>query len=298
MSECAETKPKQTEISRMSRDLATFTFVRHGESTDNLRSVWAGWADSTLTNHAQAVAAALSATQFTAILSSPLKRAYMTAQEVHKQQVGSPPLSTSPMLRERHFGVAEGKPSTSKTDPNISLAEHYKRGVYPALPSRKQKFPEGESLDEVQDRARQVWADVLLHYVRQAASDEYHGQVHVVVVSHGIFIKEALRALVKYDSTVDTTLCDSQWLRNTGWARVVIGIKGDEPISSQDSLPPLRVQLTHFNQCDHLTSVKRQRGGIGRESYDARQKDIRRFFDEGRKAKSFRETQSEGKSKQ
>lgn len=183
--------------------------------------------------------------------------------------------------------MAEGKPSTSKRDPNISLAEHYKRGIYPALPSRKEKFPEGESLDQVQDRARQVWADLLLQYVQQAASDERHGQVHVAVVSHGVFIKEALRALVKYDDTIDITVCDSQWLRNTGWARVVVGIKGDEPISSQDSLPPLRAQLTHFNQCDHLTCVKRQRGGIGRESHDPLQKDIRRFFDQ---AKGFQET--------
>ncbi|KAJ7784509.1 phosphoglycerate mutase-like protein [Mycena metata] len=266
----------------MAKARVTFTFVRHGESTDNLRSVWAGWADATLTNHgmnqAQALAASLAETQFTAIHSSDLQRAHMTAVTIQSKQSGSLPLIPSTLLREQHFGVAEGKPSTRKRDPNILLSDLLDRGFYPSLQGRSEKFPEGESRDDVQNRARKVWADILIPYVREAAK-EGTDDIHVAVVSHGIFIKEALRALTKYDRSLDLTVGDYQWLRNTAWTRVVVGFKdphvvGEPPVSIQ----PLRVHLTHFNECEHLASVKRQKSGTGREAYDGRQKDIRGFF--------------------
>ncbi|KAJ7366916.1 histidine phosphatase superfamily [Mycena albidolilacea] len=270
----------------MSRIRATFTFIRHGESTDNLRAVWAGWADATLTNHgmnqAQAVGASLSATQFAAIYSSPLKRTYMTAQAIQsQQQTGSPSVVTSPLFREQYFGVAEGKPSTRKKDPDISLAEQFERGIYPGSLSRSERFPEGESLDEVQERASKGWAEILLPYVQEKARQD-NNQVHVAVISHGLFIKEAIRALAKYDRTADLSACDYQWLRNTAWARVVVEMKAfpkeEEPVFSPSNLLLERVQLTHFNQCEHLATVTRQKGGTGREAYDKRQKDIRGFF--------------------
>ncbi|KAJ7069734.1 phosphoglycerate mutase-like protein [Mycena amicta] len=261
----------------MATGAVTFTFIRHGESTDNVQAVWAGWADATLTvhgmNQAQALATSLSTTNFDAILSSPLKRAHMTAQEVQKRQRGVPPLTTSPLLKERHFGIAEGKASSWKRDYSLSLADHINTGVYPSLAGRSEKFPDGESLDDVQVRAAQAWEDLLLKYVLNAAKNDQ--QVHVAVVSHGIFIKEAIRALAQYDSTLDLSTPNSSWLRNTGWARVVVQVKDD---GVQEGATALQVQLTHFNDCAHLNTVKRQKGGIGRAAYDARQKDIRKFF--------------------
>ncbi|KAJ6477387.1 phosphoglycerate mutase-like protein [Mycena vitilis] len=259
---------------------ASFTFIRHGESTDNLRAVWAGWSDATLTNHgmnqAQAVGASLSETQFTTIFSSPLKRAHMTAEAIQSQQQdGTPPLVTSPLFREQHFGAAEGKPSTRKRDPDMPLSDQFNEGIYPSALSRSEKFPEGESADEVQDRARKGWEEILWPHVREAAK-ECNGNVHVAVVSHGIFIKEIVRALAKRDHAVDISACNYQWLRNTAWARVVIEVKAFH--KGEESESSMRVQLTHFNQCNHLANVKRQKGGIGREAYEPRQQDIRKFF--------------------
>ncbi|KAJ7288278.1 histidine phosphatase superfamily [Mycena rebaudengoi] len=262
----------------------TFTFIRHGESTDNLRSVWAGWADATLTNHgmnqARAVGDALTETQFAAIHPSPLKRAYLTAQAILKKQRGSLVLETSPLLREHHFGEAEGKPWTNKRD-DVPLPVLFEKGIYPSSLSRKESFPDGESLDDVQARANDALADIIMPYVRESAREGKSG-VHVAIVSHGIFIKEMLRALAKHDETADMTACDFQWLRNTGWARVVVEM-GVNQISA-DAACPLQVSLTHFNECEHLVSVKRQRGGIGREAYDPGQKDIRGFFGGGPRA--------------
>ncbi|KAJ7789331.1 histidine phosphatase superfamily [Mycena olivaceomarginata] len=258
----------------------TTSEIRHGESTDNLRAVWAGWADATLTNHgmnqAQAVGASLSATQFAAIYSSPLKRTYMTAQAIQsQQQTGSPSVVTSPLFREQHFGVAEGKPSTRKKDPDISLAEQFERGIYPGSLSRSERFPEGESLDEVQERASKGWAEILLPYVQEKARQD-NNQVHVAVISHGLFIKEAIRALAKYDRTAGLV-----GMRLSVASQYGLGKSrcGDEGISKgrgagffTKQLLLERVQLTHFNQCEHLATVTRQKGGTGREAYDKRRK--------------------------
>jgi broad specificity phosphatase PhoE len=188
---------------------------------------------------AQAVGASLSGTQFTAIHSSPLKRAYMTAQAVHSQQNAPPPLTTSLLLREQHFGVAEGKASTSKRNPSLSLEEHFDKGIYPGFLDKADRFPGGESLEDVQVRAGQVWEDILLPYLWQAR--ESGKPVHVAVISHGIFIKQALRALGKYDQNIDLTACDYQWLRNTAFARVVVGVKVRHHIKLHRVEPQARI---------------------------------------------------------
>ncbi|KAJ7175911.1 phosphoglycerate mutase-like protein [Mycena filopes] len=262
----------------MAKPRVTFTFVKRFQSTDNLRSVWAGWADAPLSNHAQALATVLAETQFTAIHCSPLARANMTAEAILNKQSRSPPLIVSPLLREQNFGVAEGKPSAGKREPDTELSDLFDQGIYPSLHGRRDKFPEGESLDDVRDRASIVWREILIPYVHEVASID-NDDVHVAVVSHGIFIKEALRALAKYDHTLDLTVCDYRWLRNTAWARLTVGFKhavGDAQDNVNDI--PLRAHLTHFNECEHLASVKRQKIGTGREAYDGRQKDIRGFF--------------------
>ncbi|KAF7314290.1 hypothetical protein MKEN_00901600 [Mycena kentingensis (nom. inval.)] len=264
---------------------ATFTFIRHGESTDNVKDVWAGWADATLTvhgmNQARALAESLAPINFHAILCSPLKRAEMTAQEVLKTQSRAPSLIKSPLLKERSFGIAEGKKTARKRDWSLTLTEQCERGVYPSLVGRQEKFPDGESMDDVLARADKAWEQLLWPYVQEAT--EKDSQVHVAVVSHGLFIKETLRALAKYDSELDLSVPDGQWLRNTGWARVVIRAK--------DSAS-WQVELTHFNSCVHLNTVKRQQGGIGRGAFDARQKDIRGFF--GGKSRSTSKDESRG----
>ncbi|KAJ7644174.1 histidine phosphatase superfamily [Roridomyces roridus] len=255
--------------------MSTSRRIRHGESADNLRHVWAGRADAILTNHARAAGNYFSATQFTAIHSSPLRRAHMTAQEILKQQAASPALIISPLLQEQHFGVAEGKPVANGRDKNIPLSDYIDQGLYPQL-TGSEHFPEGESLKDVKSRATQAWIEILLPYVEQASREGT--DVHVAVVSHGIFIKQALRAL--RNQQVDAQ-CEHQWLRNTAWARVVVGFEDESTPLREGTLPPLQVQLTKFNECEH--AVKRQKGGAGREAYDARQKDIRGFFGGSRK---------------
>ncbi|OCH84190.1 phosphoglycerate mutase-like protein [Obba rivulosa] len=285
----------------VSTPTVTFTFIRHGESTDNLRDVWAGWKDAPLSihgmNQAKALGESLSDTRFTAIHASPLKRALWTAQAVHNAQLEpKPPLAMSPLLREQHFGVAEGNPWTVQPLAGVSLEEHLARGVYPALHERSQKFPEGESLDDLARRADQAVEEILMPYVWQAARSGEKG-VHVAVVSHGLCISELIPALMKRDASGIHPGHHYRGLFNTAWSRLTVDIKGakeGEPKEFSDNdPPPLEIRATDLNRHEHLKKVARQKGGIGRAEYDPKQQGIRAFFGGGDIAKPATE---EGRS--
>lgn len=93
------------------------TMVRHGESTDNTTSLWAGHRDAPLSNHGHSQAVrlgkAFADVPITAIYASDLNRANTTARRVWEANAekngGNPvPFTTSPLLREQFFGEAEG----------------------------------------------------------------------------------------------------------------------------------------------------------------------------------------------
>jgi len=266
----------------------TFTFIRHGESTDNLTSAWAGWKDSPLSNHgmnqAKALGRSFAKTHFLAIHASPLKRALWTAQAVRDAQAEQPPLTTSPLLREQHWGVAEGKPWTMHMEQGLTLEEHFARGLYPVLNSRSQKFPEGESLDDLAARAKKAVDDLLMSYVWQAARAGDQG-LHIAIVSHGLCISELIPALLVKDQSGVHPGYRYKGLLNTAWTRVTVNVKGareGEPMAfTDDRPPPLEIKVTDFNRHEHLDSVARQKGGIGSSQYDPSQQSIRAFFGGG-----------------
>ena len=77
-------------------------------------------------------------THFTAIYSSPLKRAHSTAQAIRDAQAEpKPPLIIDPDLKEQHFGIAEGQPWSMKADERITREELYSRGMPVAVSSSK-----------------------------------------------------------------------------------------------------------------------------------------------------------------
>ncbi|OSX59928.1 hypothetical protein POSPLADRAFT_1075385 [Postia placenta MAD-698-R-SB12] len=265
---------------------ATFTFIRHGESTDNLRNVWAGWQDSPLSNHgmnqAKALGVSFSNTPLLAIHASPLKRAQWTAQALRDaQKEPQPPLTTSPLLREQYFGVAEGKPWVYEMEPGVTLEEYYARGVYPVLTGRSQKFPEAESLDDLARRAEQAINGLVMPYVWQAARAGEKG-IHVAIVSHGLCISELLPALLSKDASGAHPKHKYKGLLNTAWTRVTVDVKGSVEGKSMEfsdsNPPPLVVRVTDFNSHEHLDRVARQKGGIGSAEFDPKQQSIQAFF--------------------
>ncbi|KAH8104740.1 phosphoglycerate mutase-like protein [Cristinia sonorae] len=289
------------------RPLLTITFIRHGESTDNTKDIWAGWKDAPLSNHgmnqARACGESLSDIRFQTIWASPLQRAFSTAQAIYDVQPDpKPSFKTSPHLREQHFGIAEGKKWIVEWIPGMSLEDHIAQGLFPALHSRSEKFPEGESLDDLRTRATKAIEECVVPHIRDAARTASSGG-HIALVSHGLCISEMLPALLRKDASGVEPKSSYRGLMNTGWARVTIEVKGwggKEPLVFADNdIPPLIIKVTEFDRHEHLDKVKRQKGGIGSAAFDPKQKDIRAFFGGaklGSQADVSASTKEEGRS--
>jgi broad specificity phosphatase PhoE len=97
----------------MSTDCCYFYLVRHGESVANADNVNQGHFDSPLTRkgevQARELAVGLQAIDFKDIHSSDLTRARRTAEIINTKGL---PIITSPLLRERSFGLLEGLPKS------------------------------------------------------------------------------------------------------------------------------------------------------------------------------------------
>ncbi len=89
--------------------------VRHGQDTDNATGVLNGRRDTELTNlgreQARQVGEKLCDCQIQIVYSSPLKRAYETA-EIIAGKIGLNQVIKDANLIERDFGVLTGKPMT------------------------------------------------------------------------------------------------------------------------------------------------------------------------------------------
>jgi len=227
----------------------------------------------------------LADTPFAAIFASDLKRAHTTAQALQtaQTQVPQPPLTTSPLLREQHFGIAEGKAWVLKQDTSKPLAELYAAGVFPIITKREGKFPDGESLNDLERRTTQAIHEIVMPAVWSAVRAGKKG-VHIAVVSHGLCISELIPALLSKDANSPPRQ-DFRGLMNTAWTRVTVdvpGAKEGEPLEfPDDNPPPLSVRVTHVNVHDHIDKIKRQQGGVGSAAHDPAQKDIRAFFGGG-----------------
>lgn len=95
-------------------------FIRHGETDFNNQGLWMGCTDIELNPKGQQQALqageALSSTTIDIIYTSPLKRAYLTAQLIASKQKNLPSIVILDELRERGFGVLEGTPRNQPLD--------------------------------------------------------------------------------------------------------------------------------------------------------------------------------------
>ncbi|CEL62446.1 Fructose-2,6-bisphosphatase TIGAR OS=Xenopus tropicalis GN=tigar PE=2 SV=1 [Rhizoctonia solani AG-1 IB] len=288
--------------------MITLTFVRHGESTDNLKPFWAGWADAALSNHglnqAKAAGKFFSTYHITHMFASDLKRAHSTARAIHDAQPEpKPPLTITDLIREQNFGDGEGK--------------RWGEGEWAQPEGRDGKFHGGESLNDVARRGDLFYETYLAPIIQEAAGKSA-GEVNVVVVSHGICIAETLGALSRRCVEVDTNGSSGKFrgLHNTAWTRVSIGLEGeslaDAPSSNgtksshrltpdpgaqiatqlEESAPPpekceetgppsLHMKIIACNQHSHLNGVVRQKDGNQSSGDDPSQEKIREFFGGG-----------------
>ncbi|KDR80143.1 hypothetical protein GALMADRAFT_62388 [Galerina marginata CBS 339.88] len=256
--------------------MLTVTFIRHGESEDNLRSVWAGWKDAPLSELGKKQANALgewfASTPLTHVYASPLLRAHATGKFVqHHQSHPQPPLTVNPDLREQHFGIAEGYPWVLQPPEDTPYEVLYEQKIFPVLYGREEKFPEGESLDDLARRAEEAVKECVLPHLPEAHKKD---GVHVAIASHGLCIGEMVPALLRLDPKANRNERHTG-LMNTGWTRVEVRFR-DSHIGPIDptSPPPLEVRVTHVNNKEHLKSMKE----VPHVAIDGASTEARAFF--------------------
>jgi broad specificity phosphatase PhoE len=137
------------------------TYFAHSTSVDNLADVSSGWNDAPLselgTRQSEELRNQTDGRKFDAVFCSDFQRAAETARIAFS---GKAPIIIDKRLRECNYGVYNGGPS------NI---------VEPMCEQRTtQKFPEGESYDDVKDRVAEF-----LEFL----GENYDGQT-VAVVTH------------------------------------------------------------------------------------------------------------------
>ncbi|KAK7464402.1 hypothetical protein VKT23_006566 [Stygiomarasmius scandens] len=225
---------------------ATFTFIRHGESQGNVRPVWAGQTDDELSELGKEQANALgewfaeNETKFDRIYVSKLKRARQTAEAIQHHANPTPPLIEEQSLHEIDFGDADGKPYVADPIRGHSLEEHYKEGIYPHIHNRTDRFPGGESKDDVARRAERVIQDLIIPMITKDTTD-----THIAIVSHGVFLKELFYELHRQSGELVQYKC----LDTTGWTRMKINILKLQ--GREDVRLPIILEVMHVNKREH-----------------------------------------------
>lgn len=132
---------------------STIYIVRHGETDHNVNHITQGHTDSSLTlngiKQAEDLALLFKDIQFDTIYSSDLSRAVHTAEIITiGKNLG---INKSELLRERSYGVYDGRPSSIFVSENKEILE--KLRTIPRLEKRKVKFaPDIESDEEINNR--------------------------------------------------------------------------------------------------------------------------------------------------
>lgn len=147
--------------------------VRHGETRENVERIIQGQLDTDLNDRgrhqAELTGRFLSSTRIDRIIASPLKRVAETAKAIHRHQPSTLKLEYDDRLKERCFGVLEGK-------------------VYNG-PSNRSDDTEGiERMADLSERLGSFWNDLVTRPVSdtdQARQGKEGVTETVVLVSHG-----------------------------------------------------------------------------------------------------------------
>ncbi|SPO28492.1 uncharacterized protein UTRI_04889 [Ustilago trichophora] len=290
---------------------AILTLIRHAETTGNLNRLLQGITDSPVTVFGQSQIDALARTWATTlqndgnesssrlnlppptlIVCSPIGRARKTAEAVHRA-CNSAPHSNAGVLEhvltdrsttrshtaaERHNQEALAlivDPGLAEKD--FGWKESTRGGVH--ITGYPKGHGAGESRSEFLQRVQRVGAEWLNAASSLASSDSIADKAakvpHIVLVSHGMWISTFLSA---HPPTCITQVSGQPgflpFAANTGMFCLKVqpsveAVKGEtKPIT----------ELFRANDTRHLANVKRQKGGIGRGAFDAKQLKLSSFF--------------------
>lgn len=208
-------------------DTQEILLIRHGQSTANASGVWQGQMEFPLSEkgrqQARLAGEALSGERIDAIYSSPLSRAFETAEIIARQTRFPGEVSPVPELMERAGGLLEGTTSEQRLARNPELMEKFL-----SIPEEERWTLVGAETDEeVLERFETAVARIL---GRHGAGER------VLVVSHGGCMRAFLRQVFG-----PRALPGRQRLPNTSITRIEWSTNGREPrllqLASTDHLP-------------------------------------------------------------
>lgn len=150
--------------------------LRHGETAGGNR--FRGYTDDPLTaaGLAQMQAAVADSGNWDRVISSPLARCTMFADDFARQH--SLPLSLDARLKEMHFGAWEGR-----TAAELMQTDAEALGQFWADPLHNTP-PDGEPLTEFEARVLDAWNDIINEYAGQQLLVVTHGGVIRVLLCH------------------------------------------------------------------------------------------------------------------
>jgi broad specificity phosphatase PhoE len=158
--------------------------IRHGQSTANATGVWQGQTEFSLSEEgrmqARRVGKALAGERFDGIYSSPLARAFETAEIIARETNFAGAVVPIEGLMERHGGLLEGTTHAEREARNPELVDKFLE-----LPEEERWTLVGAETDEE-----------ILHRFERAISDiraRHAAGGRVVVVSHGGVMRAFLR---------------------------------------------------------------------------------------------------------
>lgn len=258
--------------------------IRHGETVDNVAGLYAGSRDSALTAHgvlqAQRLASHLARLiDVKHVFSSDLQRAVKTAQAVVDAQDRDTKLVQLAELREKDFGSNEGlKYGAGNTDEGVTR-EHDDAESVEAMTARIGRF--------------------LDRHLLPVLSSEVDAGASCVVVAHGILLRVLFRCLcaklprgaISVSSAARATgpvpLVPS-W-GNTGYLEATVSVASLPADSPEPAWSSIRLHVDHVNCVDHLTGLKKTRGGIGSAKFDEKQRSIASFFTAASKKRKLKD---------
>lgn len=161
--------------------VASICVARHGETAWNHAGILQGWSDVPLNDQgrhqAYEMADAYADKGFTAIWSSPLRRALETAEIIARRLRLKPP-HCHDGIKERCFGAIQGVPKTELAELNPALLQQILRRN-PAT-----EFEGGETTDEFAERILVALMDIGTHSCGGRVLLITHGWVMDVITRH------------------------------------------------------------------------------------------------------------------
>lgn len=162
--------------------MTTLYLIRHGETDWNRAGLYQGTTDTPLNAagraQAEALAQRLAGVRLDAAYTSPLRRARDTAAAVLRGRAA--PLHEMPELRELCYGLWQGRGSAPAGRCSPGLEWRWRWDPWSV------RFPGGETLDEVRDRARVAVETMLRAHPGGSVLVSGHGHLNRVLLTHAL----------------------------------------------------------------------------------------------------------------